>query len=129
MSPTSTMTSAAFPSPGRWEGDGRGDRGEVRGGRGHLMRGHEPLIRVVRRLCRAVRPQDAPGVAAVRAVLEFVEEDLGDPVLVSLAGKPVVEEAGVVAGLAGFSDPGRLPAGLGQPDGLARPAGARQDLP
>src|SRR3954463_7331313 len=27
--PTSTTASTAFPSPGRWEGDGRGDRGEA----------------------------------------------------------------------------------------------------
>src|SRR3954449_13232203 len=30
--PTSTTAPTAFPSPGRWEGDGRGDRGEVSGG-------------------------------------------------------------------------------------------------
>src|SRR4051794_11928490 len=30
--PTSTIASAKSPSPGRWEGDGRGDRGEVSGG-------------------------------------------------------------------------------------------------
>src|SRR3954454_7176705 len=36
--PTSTIASAKSPSPGRWEGDGRGDRGEVSAGgspRGH----------------------------------------------------------------------------------------------
>src|SRR3954469_8769135 len=32
--PTSTTAPTAFPSPGRWEGDGRGDRGEVSGGGG-----------------------------------------------------------------------------------------------
>src|SRR5436309_16056706 len=31
--PTSTTAPTAFPSPGRWEGDGRGDRGEVSEGR------------------------------------------------------------------------------------------------
>src|SRR4051794_17210530 len=30
--PTSNTASTASPSPGRWEGDGRGDRGEVSGG-------------------------------------------------------------------------------------------------
>jgi|SRR3954451_11049937 len=30
--PRSTTAPTAFPSPGRWEGDGRGDRGEVPGG-------------------------------------------------------------------------------------------------
>src|SRR3954454_16535105 len=31
--PTATIASTAFPSPGRREGDGRGDRGEVSEGR------------------------------------------------------------------------------------------------
>src|SRR3954462_15033844 len=35
--PTSTTATAASPSPGRWEGDGRGDRGEVSGGRGRVL--------------------------------------------------------------------------------------------
>src|SRR4051794_35151148 len=30
--PTTPIASTAFPSPGRWEGDGRGDRGEISGG-------------------------------------------------------------------------------------------------
>src|SRR3954468_8917810 len=30
--PKGTSASAKSPSPGRWEGDGRGDRGEVSGG-------------------------------------------------------------------------------------------------
>src|SRR3954454_21200289 len=32
MPPTSTTDSTKSPSPGRWEGDGRGARGEVPGG-------------------------------------------------------------------------------------------------
>src|SRR4051795_8497365 len=39
--PTATIASTAFPSPGRREGDGRGDRGEVSGG-GALERLRRP---------------------------------------------------------------------------------------
>src|SRR4051812_1311222 len=39
--PIGTTASAKSPSPGRWEGDGRGDRGEVSGG-GH-SRGYTGL--------------------------------------------------------------------------------------
>src|SRR3954451_5908534 len=46
--PTSTTASAKSPSPGRWEGDGRGDRGEVPGGgkpRGQDRHGAPPCQR------------------------------------------------------------------------------------
>src|SRR3954468_9055656 len=40
---TSTIASAKSPSPGRWEGDGRGDRGEVSGGGLPLPPPHLPV--------------------------------------------------------------------------------------
>src|SRR3954467_13063036 len=41
MPPTSTTAPTESPSPGRWEGDGRGDRGEVPGG-GRPVPGESP---------------------------------------------------------------------------------------
>src|SRR3954463_11623188 len=41
MPPISNTAPTASPSPGRWEGDGRGDRGEVPGG-GALRPGRNP---------------------------------------------------------------------------------------
>src|SRR4051794_18890419 len=65
MPPTSTTAPTESPSPGRWEGDGRGDRGEVPGGgKPRAHRGRKPgppLLRIIirsRRRPHAQHPAD-----------------------------------------------------------------------